>query len=73
MLGPGLEVRAEPGAWVARSASVPGSTVCVRTLVEARLPEPDLRHTADELLGGLFRAGDAVRTRWTGTRPGAWM
>ncbi|MGW4603603.1 FAD/NAD(P)-binding protein [Streptomyces sp. NPDC004532] len=57
VLGPGLEVRAEPGAWVARSASVPGSTVCVRTLVEARLPEPDLRHTADELLGGLFRAG----------------
>ncbi|MED7822177.1 FAD/NAD(P)-binding protein [Streptomyces chiangmaiensis] len=57
VVGPGLEVRAEPGTWVARSAAVPGSAVRVRTLVEARLPEPDLRRTADELLGGLFRAG----------------
>src|SRR5262249_49029895 len=45
------------GAWVAHSPDVPGSTVRVRTLVEARLPEPDLRRTADELLAGLFRAG----------------
>ncbi|MGW2930479.1 FAD/NAD(P)-binding protein [Streptomyces sp. NPDC001156] len=57
VVGPCLEVRAEPGAWVAHSPDVPGSTVRVRTLIEARLPEPDLRRTADELLGGLFRTG----------------
>ncbi|MFH0176598.1 FAD/NAD(P)-binding protein [Streptomyces cacaoi] len=57
VLGPRLEVRAEAEGWVAHSPDVPGSTVRVRTLVEARLPEPDLRRTADELLAGLFRAG----------------
>jgi hypothetical protein len=57
VVGPRLTVRAEAGGWVAHSPDVPGSTVCVRTLVEARLPDPDLRRTADELLAGLFRAG----------------
>ncbi|MFF3983664.1 FAD/NAD(P)-binding protein [Streptomyces sp. NPDC001797] len=45
------------GAWVARSPAVPGSEVRVTTVVEARLPEPDLRRTADELLAALLRAG----------------
>ncbi|MER6123756.1 FAD/NAD(P)-binding protein [Streptomyces sp. NPDC001795] len=58
VVGPRLEVRAESGAWVAHSPDIPGSTVRVRTLVEARLPEPDLRTTADELLAGLFRSGE---------------
>ncbi|MEU9451661.1 FAD/NAD(P)-binding protein [Streptomyces sp. NPDC048277] len=57
VLGPGLEVDREEGAWVARSPEVPGSVVRVTTLVEARLPEPDLRRTADELLAGLLREG----------------
>ncbi|WP_079102313.1 FAD/NAD(P)-binding protein [Streptomyces sp. TP-A0356] len=57
VVGPRLEVRAEPGAWVAHSPDVPGSTVSARTLVEARLPEPDLRRTADELLADLLRTG----------------
>jgi hypothetical protein len=57
VVGPRLTVRAEAGGWVAHSPDVPGSSVCVRTLVEARLPDPDLRRTADELLAGLFRAG----------------
>ncbi|MFF8727593.1 FAD/NAD(P)-binding protein [Streptomyces sp. NPDC015171] len=57
VLGPGLEVRAEDGAWVARSPEVPGSDVRVTTLIEARLPEPDLRRTADELLAGLLAEG----------------
>ena len=35
--------RAEDGAWVAHSPDVPGSAVRATTLVEARLPEPDLR------------------------------
>ncbi|MET8023307.1 FAD/NAD(P)-binding protein [Streptomyces avermitilis] len=57
VLGPRLEVHAEDGAWVARSPDVPGSAVRATTLVEARLPEPDLRRTADELLAGLLKAG----------------
>ncbi|MFI6246598.1 FAD/NAD(P)-binding protein [Streptomyces sp. NPDC051016] len=57
VLGPGLEVGREDGAWVARSAEVPGSAVRVTTLIEARLPEPDLRRTADELLAALVREG----------------
>jgi len=57
VVGPRLEVRAETGGWAAHSPDVPGSTVRVRTLVEARLPEPDVRRTADELLAGLLRAG----------------
>jgi len=56
-VGPRLEVRSEDEAWVAHSPDVPGSTVRIRTLVEARLPEPDLRRTADDLLAGLLEAG----------------
>jgi hypothetical protein len=57
VLGPRLEVRAEDGAWVAHSPDVPGSAVRATTLVEARLPEPDLKRTADELLARLLRTG----------------
>ncbi|MFF4901495.1 FAD/NAD(P)-binding protein [Streptomyces sp. NPDC001068] len=57
VLGPGLEVDPADGAWLARSPEVPGSEVRVTTLVEARLPEPDLRRTTDELLSGLLREG----------------
>ncbi|MFJ5638626.1 FAD/NAD(P)-binding protein [Streptomyces sp. NPDC093223] len=57
VLGPGLEVDRADGAWVARSPRVPGSEVRVTTLIEARLPEPDLRRTTDELLAGLVREG----------------
>ncbi|WP_307782161.1 FAD/NAD(P)-binding protein [Streptomyces sp. MBT65] len=57
VLGPRLEVREADGAWVARSPVVPGSAVRVTTLIEARLPEPDVRRTADELLGRLLKTG----------------
>ncbi|MFD4551929.1 FAD/NAD(P)-binding protein [Streptomyces sp. NPDC058466] len=57
VLGPRLEVRTEDGAWVAHSPDVPGSAVRATTLVEARLPEPDLRRTADELLARLLKTG----------------
>ncbi|MFJ9818188.1 FAD/NAD(P)-binding protein [Streptomyces sp. NPDC101151] len=57
VLGPRLEVRPEEGAWVAHSPDVPGSAARVTTLIEARLPEPDLRRTADELLAGLLHSG----------------
>ncbi|GHI08068.1 FAD-binding protein [Streptomyces cellostaticus] len=58
VLGPRLDVRAEHGAWMAHSPHVPGSAVRVTTLIEARLPEPDLRRTADDLLAGLLKSGD---------------
>ncbi|GHC40920.1 FAD/NAD(P)-binding protein [Streptomyces flavofungini] len=45
------------GAFYAHSPDVPGSGVRVTTLVEARLPEPDLRRTGDALLAGLLRSG----------------
>ncbi|WP_406167475.1 FAD/NAD(P)-binding protein [Streptomyces canus] len=57
VLGPRLEVREADGTWVARSPEVPGSAVHVTTLVEARLPEPDLRRTADDLLARLLKTG----------------
>ncbi|WP_239158048.1 FAD/NAD(P)-binding protein [Streptomyces sp. SID13726] len=57
VLGPRLEVREEHGGWLARSPEVPGSAVRVTTLVEARLPEPDLRRTADDLLARLLKTG----------------
>lgn len=36
---------------------VPGSTVRATTLIEARLPETDLRRTSDELLARLLKTG----------------
>ncbi|MFJ7899177.1 FAD/NAD(P)-binding protein [Streptomyces sp. NPDC096198] len=57
VLGPRLTVRAEDGGWTAHSPEVPGSAVRVRTLLEARLPEPDLRRTADPLLADLLGTG----------------
>jgi uncharacterized NAD(P)/FAD-binding protein YdhS len=57
VLGPRLEVREADGSWVARSPEVPGSNVHVTTLIEARLPEPDLRRTADDLLARLLKTG----------------
>uniref|UniRef100_UPI0034DFD08E FAD/NAD(P)-binding protein n=1 Tax=Streptomyces flavofungini TaxID=68200 RepID=UPI0034DFD08E len=57
VLGPGMTVRPDGGAFVAYSPDVPGSEIRVRTLVEARLPEPDVRRTGDELLARLMVTG----------------
>ncbi|MEV8015387.1 FAD/NAD(P)-binding protein [Streptomyces sp. NPDC086554] len=58
VLGPRLDVRADAdGTLRAHSPDVPGSAVRATTLIEARLPEPDVRRTADELLGRLVRTG----------------
>ncbi|MER5523532.1 FAD/NAD(P)-binding protein [Streptomyces sp. NPDC002677] len=70
VLGPGLEVGRADGAWTARSPAVPGSAVRVTTLIEARLPEPDLRRTADELLAGLLREGACRPHRVDGHQTG---
>ncbi|MEU8567527.1 FAD/NAD(P)-binding protein [Streptomyces pathocidini] len=61
VLGPGLEVRlGGPGGergFTAHSPAVPGSETTVTTLIEARLPEPDLRRTGDPLLARLLKTG----------------
>ncbi|WP_306320820.1 MULTISPECIES: FAD/NAD(P)-binding domain-containing protein [unclassified Streptomyces] len=61
VVGPRMEVAADAraGRFVAHSPDVPGSTVSVTTLVEARLPEPDVRRTADDLLEHLLKTGAA--------------
>ncbi|WCD89803.1 hypothetical protein KPP03845_106227 [Streptomyces xanthophaeus] len=59
VLGPGMRVEADEraGVFVVESPEVPGSRTEVTTLVEARLPEPDLRRTADPLLRHLAATG----------------
>ncbi|MGP3923136.1 FAD/NAD(P)-binding protein [Streptomyces sp. 8N616] len=56
IIGPQTQVRFdtfEPG-FVAESLVVPGPPVRATALIEARLPEPDLRRTADPLLRHLL-------------------
>ncbi|TQS23751.1 FAD/NAD(P)-binding domain-containing protein [Microbispora sp. KK1-11] len=57
VIGPDMRVHARDGVFEAESAAVPGSAVRARVLVEARLPEIDLRRTADPLLRHLLRTG----------------
>ncbi|MCQ4044510.1 FAD/NAD(P)-binding protein [Streptantibioticus rubrisoli] len=61
VIGPGLAVDTEedgtqPPAFVA-TCDIPGVTVRASVLIEARLPEPDLRRTADPLLRQLMESG----------------
>jgi uncharacterized NAD(P)/FAD-binding protein YdhS len=70
VIGPRLEVERADGAWVARSPDVPGSAVRVTALVEARLPETDVRRTADDLLAGLLDSGQARPHRVEGYETG---
>jgi hypothetical protein len=53
----------EKGAFVAQSPAVPGSAVRASTLIEARLPDPDLRRTADPLLRHLLATGQCTTYR----------
>ncbi|BAJ31670.1 MULTISPECIES: FAD/NAD(P)-binding protein [Kitasatospora] len=61
LTGPGTEVRIDPAArcYVAESAAVPGTPVRADVLIEARLPEPDLRRTSDPLLQHLLDTDQA--------------
>ncbi|MFJ8043984.1 FAD/NAD(P)-binding protein [Kitasatospora sp. NPDC096147] len=68
LTGPGttVEVDAARRAFVARSGRVPGPEVVATVLIEARLPEPDLRRTTDPLLRHLLDSGQAVPYRTPG-------
>ncbi|MGW8983927.1 FAD/NAD(P)-binding protein [Streptomyces parvus] len=61
-LGADLTVESdeEQGLFRARSATVPGAYTEARALVEARLPDPSLRHTASPLLRALRDGGAAI-------------
>ncbi|MFI1484997.1 FAD/NAD(P)-binding protein [Streptomyces sp. NPDC020747] len=56
LTGPDTRIRIDTrdGSFVADSGTVPGPTVRTRVLIEARLPEPDLRRTDDPLLRHLL-------------------
>ncbi|MFC4032436.1 FAD/NAD(P)-binding protein [Streptomyces polygonati] len=70
--GPGTEVRIDPRrpAFVASSTVVPGPPVRASALIEARLPEPDLRRTAEPLLSYLL-ATEQCTTYRIPSGPGA--
>ncbi|MFF2674417.1 FAD-binding protein, partial [Streptomyces niveus] len=69
VLGPGMRVSTDTdtstgtsgdtsgGVFTVEAPAVPGSLTRVTTLVEARLPEPDLRRTTDPLLADLLATG----------------
>ncbi|MEU3567974.1 FAD/NAD(P)-binding protein [Kitasatospora sp. NPDC036755] len=72
LTGPGTEVRIDtvtPG-FVANSPLAPGPAVRSGVLVEARLPEPDLRRTADPLLLHLLRTEQCATYRIPDARGG---
>ncbi|MEV5613422.1 FAD/NAD(P)-binding protein [Streptomyces sp. NPDC052225] len=60
-VGAGMRVSAEGGVFRATSATVPGAVIEARALVEARLPQPTLARTRDQLLRTLHAEG-AVST-----------
>ncbi|MFD8705575.1 FAD/NAD(P)-binding protein [Kitasatospora sp. NPDC059648] len=72
LLGPGtefaLEREGDHGAFVAASPQVTADPVRASALIEARLPEPDVRQTADALLRYLLSTGQAVPYRLDDSR-----
>ncbi|MFF5337827.1 FAD/NAD(P)-binding protein [Streptomyces sp. NPDC013181] len=69
--GPGLRVAADahdPGgpAFVGTSPDIAGLRIRVTTLIEARLPETDVRRTADPLMRRLLSTGQACTHRVPG-------
>ncbi|MFJ7216134.1 FAD/NAD(P)-binding protein [Amycolatopsis sp. NPDC098790] len=58
VLGPDLRIEAVGGRFAARSAACPDVTIRAKTLIEARLPETDLRRTTDPLLRALLARGE---------------
>ncbi|MCW5253047.1 MULTISPECIES: FAD/NAD(P)-binding protein [unclassified Streptomyces] len=73
--GPGTRVRIDtgsPSSFVADSEVVPGPPVRAHVLIEARLPEPDLRRTDDPLLQHLLITEQAAPYRIPGSGGGGY-
>lgn len=68
LTGPGTQIRLDTGepTFLAGSTEVPGPPVRARVLIEARLPEPDLRRTVDPLLRHLLATDQAAPYRIPG-------
>jgi uncharacterized NAD(P)/FAD-binding protein YdhS len=73
VVGPGatVDLDGRAGAFVLSSPAVPGSPVPATTLVDAWLPEPDLRRTIDPLLRHLRATGQCRPYRIDGP-DGEW-
>ncbi|WP_332909537.1 3-carboxy-cis,cis-muconate cycloisomerase family FAD/NAD(P)-binding protein [Nocardia yamanashiensis] len=83
VVGPGMRVGIDGHEFVARSPQVAGSVAAGRTLIDAWLPAPDLRRTADPLLRNLVHReqardyvigspdGSAYRTGGLAVAPGS--
>jgi len=69
LTGPGTQIRFDTAnpSFVARSTAVPGPPVRARTLIEARLPEPDVRRCEDPLLRHLLATEQAGPFRIDGS------
>lgn len=65
IVGPGMTVDPAPdgSGFLVGSRTVPGEPIPVAALVEARLPEPDIRTTTDPLIGGMLARGECVLHR----------
>jgi hypothetical protein len=65
LTGPGSLIRFDPAdpSFVAQSSVVPGPPVRARALIEARLPDTDLRRTEDPLLRHLLNTEQAAPYR----------
>ncbi|MEW1720652.1 FAD/NAD(P)-binding protein [Streptomyces sp. NPDC093109] len=70
LTGPGTTVRPDtaPPAFTAANFRVPGLLVSARVLIEARLPEPDIRRTTDPLMRHLLDTDQARPYRIPGAR-----
>lgn len=60
VLGPQVSVEVLDGRFHATSPRIPGQVASATTLIEARLPEADIRRTTDQLLLSLLEEGTAT-------------
>lgn len=59
--GPGMAVECpDDGEGFLTRSRIPGQVIRSRTLIEARMPEPDIRITTDPLISGLLATGECA-------------
>jgi hypothetical protein len=63
ILGPGMVAAQEDSGFIGSSEALPSETYRSRVLVEARMPEPDIRITTDPLISGLLATEECVPHR----------
>ncbi|WP_411116217.1 FAD/NAD(P)-binding protein [Streptomyces microflavus] len=73
--GPGTKIAVDTGVpqFVAVSTEVPGPPIHSTVLIEARLPEPDLRRTDDPLMRHLLDTGQARPYSIAGSRGASYQ